>query len=376
MSLARRSIHTLPVLLLFMLLSVSCTQKAVPRQTTSEPAEPTAKRATPTTQEPRRIATESRQPTETATPTASPRVSLFPAATAESRGKICKGHICWYPAHFLLRRPIVPPGRDIIDPTYRYGSTQHGLRETHHGVEFVNSYGTPVVAAANGIVVYAGNDNRQVFADHPYFYGNLVVLRHTFPELNKPVFTLYAHLSKISVHTGDIVHKKDLIGRVGATGTATGSHLHFEVRLGKNNYASTRNPALWLKPHRDKGGHPNGAIAGRILDEFGNTIKATNIVIDKLSKNGTKVLQTYYVETYADRSVNGDDEFHENFAIAELTPGQYRVSFIARGLKRYIVTVYPEKITLITFDASKENTAGNSTPEPSLRQPVSVTSTP
>ena len=89
------------------------------------------------------------------TPTASPTATITP----EPQENTCEEEICYFSAHFLLSRPIGPQGRDYVDPSYRYGSTQNGLRETHHGVEFVNSQGTSVLAAADGTVVFAGNDN-------------------------------------------------------------------------------------------------------------------------------------------------------------------------------------------------------------------------
>ena len=61
-----------------------------------------------------------------------------------------------------------------------------------------------------------------------------------------------------------------------------------------------------------------------------------------------------YVETYADFSVNGDDEWGENFVIGDLQPGKYRVTFVARGLQTWDVEVYPGQLTLLTFDAGKQ----------------------
>jgi hypothetical protein len=89
----------------------------------------------------------------------------------------------------------------------------------HAGVDIVAAQGTPVTAAAPGRVVYAA------FAAGGW--GNLVVVLHS-----DGVRTLYAHLSKIDAHRGDTVATGTRLGLVGATGDATGPHLHFEVRLG------------------------------------------------------------------------------------------------------------------------------------------------
>jgi murein DD-endopeptidase MepM/ murein hydrolase activator NlpD len=87
----------------------------------------------------------------------------------------------------------------------------------HAGIDFPAATGTPVTAAAAGCVTFAGvNDG----------YGRLVVLRHA-----AGVTTWYAHLSRIDVRPGACVGAGARVGAVGATGRATGPHLHFEVRL-------------------------------------------------------------------------------------------------------------------------------------------------
>jgi len=88
----------------------------------------------------------------------------------------------------------------------------------HAGVDIVAASGTPVGAAAPGRVTFAG------YAAGGW--GNLVVVLH-----DSGVRTLYAHLSKVSVRRGALVATGTRVGLVGATGDATGPHLHFEVRL-------------------------------------------------------------------------------------------------------------------------------------------------
>jgi murein DD-endopeptidase MepM/ murein hydrolase activator NlpD len=87
----------------------------------------------------------------------------------------------------------------------------------HTGVDFPAPTGTPVAAASAGCVVSASFDDG---------YGLLVVLRHTLG-----VTTWYAHLSRIDVRPGACVTAGARLGAVGATGHATGPHLHFEVRV-------------------------------------------------------------------------------------------------------------------------------------------------
>ena len=88
----------------------------------------------------------------------------------------------------------------------------------HAGIDILAPRGTPVGAAAAGHVTWAGR-----LAGG---WGNLVVVAHA-----DGVRTMYAHLSSIAVRLGQRVARGDRLGAVGATGDATGPHLHFEVRL-------------------------------------------------------------------------------------------------------------------------------------------------
>jgi murein DD-endopeptidase MepM/ murein hydrolase activator NlpD len=74
------------------------------------------------------------------------------------------------------------------------------MREPHHGVEFLNKFGTPVHAAGDGAVQFAGPDEEAVYSPWRDFYGNVVVIHHA-----DEMYTLYAHLSKVDVQVGDEV---------------------------------------------------------------------------------------------------------------------------------------------------------------------------
>jgi hypothetical protein len=287
--------------------------------------------------------------TETATLTSEPTLTKTPTHIPTPP---CTPQLCSYPGHFWLERPIPLSNNDKVDVSYRYGSTQEGARPTHHGVEFVNEEGTPVLAAAEGIVIVAGNDFQETYAEYPFYYGNLVVIEHNSPEMDNPIFTLYGHLSEVKAEVGTLVQVGDEIGSVGYTGVAEWSHLHFEVRVGENLFKNTRNPELWLKPHQNEDNVANGAIAGRIIDEFGSHIYIPNVVIEHIDPEG-EIIDTIYVETYADFTVFGDDDWQENFAISDLVPGKYRVTFVVRGIQTWDVEVYPGQLTLLVFDANK-----------------------
>ena len=92
-----------------------------------------------------------------------------------------------------------------------------GKSAMHEGVDFVVPQGTPIHAAASGIVVYS--------AMHPQ-YGNLVEIDH-----GNDILTRYAHASKLIVKVGQVVKRGQLLSLVGSTGRSTGNHLHFEVRF-------------------------------------------------------------------------------------------------------------------------------------------------
>jgi len=88
----------------------------------------------------------------------------------------------------------------------------------HTGVDFTAPAGTPVVAAGYGCVESAGWNSGG--------YGNLVVVRHRLG-----MTSWYAHLAGIAVRPGTCLSAGDRVGSVGATGNATGPHLHFELRV-------------------------------------------------------------------------------------------------------------------------------------------------
>ena len=104
-----------------------------------------------------------------------------------------------------------------------------GERALHEGVDFVAPIGSPINAAAAGIVIASEH--------HPQ-YGNLVELDH-----GRGITTRYAHASKLLVKSGSFVKRGQLIALVGNSGRSTGPHLHFEVRLN----GASQNPNRFLR---------------------------------------------------------------------------------------------------------------------------------
>jgi murein DD-endopeptidase MepM/ murein hydrolase activator NlpD len=98
----------------------------------------------------------------------------------------------------------------------------------HEGIDFLADIGTPVIAAAGGIIQFAGF--------HPQ-YGYMIDIDH-----GNDLVTRYAHLSKLFVKEGDVVQRAKRIALTGNTGRSTGPHLHFEVRF----RGTAQNPARFV----------------------------------------------------------------------------------------------------------------------------------
>jgi murein DD-endopeptidase MepM/ murein hydrolase activator NlpD len=107
--------------------------------------------------------------------------------------------------------------------TSPFGNRRHpitGGRDFHTGIDIANSTGTPIYATAHGTVA---------IASYKGGWGNLVVIEHGYGFT-----TYYAHLSRIVVRPNQEVSRGQLIGYMGSTGSSTGPHLHYEVRVRGN----------------------------------------------------------------------------------------------------------------------------------------------
>jgi murein DD-endopeptidase MepM/ murein hydrolase activator NlpD len=159
------------------------------------------------------------------------------------------GEVHWYDdagrplAGGLLRTPL-----DGARISSRFGARRHpilGYTRMHSGLDFAAPTGTPVYAAADGVVESLRFERG---------FGNVVRLRHQGGML-----TLYAHLSRFApgLRAGVRVRQGQTIGRVGSTGLSTGPHLHYEVHIA----GRAVNPASASPP-------PPPALAGRAAAEF------------------------------------------------------------------------------------------------------------
>lgn len=125
-----------------------------------------------------------------------------------------------------LARVLTPDAGSVsatgtfVWPTF--GKISQPFRYYHKGTDIANSAGTAVLAADSGRIVVSGWTN--------VGYGNHIIIDH-----ENGFQTLYAHLSSISVVTGQKVSRGATIGAIGSTGRSTGPHLHFEIRMAGGN---------------------------------------------------------------------------------------------------------------------------------------------
>ena len=128
--------------------------------------------------------------------------------------------------------PFSLPADGWISGSYGYRADPFtGERDFHPGVDISTQKGRPVHATATGRVLSARRNGA---------YGNLVELDHGFE-----LMTRYGHLSEFAVAVGDTVQRGDVVGYVGATGRATGYHVHYEVWVGDRTVNPSR---LYAEP--------------------------------------------------------------------------------------------------------------------------------
>lgn len=294
---------------------------------------------------------------------------LTPFAPAQNP---CPSDSCILNGHFVLSAPL-PGTADLLpDASYRYGYTQSGKRLLHHGIDIKNPLGTPVLAAGDGVVIAAGNDKTIQYGDKEDFYGNLVIIQHDVLPTGQALFTLYGHLSKVEAEVGQWVKAGEVIGKVGMTGVAIGYHLHFEVRVGENTYENTRNPELWIEPQNDEFGRSGGALVGRITNSAGEPMRIAKIVLKAahaLPEEPPIYLNTYddpvmprriggarddsFLMPYqdGDTTLGRDDSWREDFALSNLSPGNYFLTFSSQIVYRQEIEIKSGQVTLVNIKA-------------------------
>lgn len=149
-----------------------------------------------------------------------------------------------------LRRAFLSSPMEFSRVTSGFAMRFHPILQTwraHLGVDYGAAVGTPVRTVSDGVVSYAGVQNG---------YGNVVFVQHTASQT-----TVYAHLSKLLVRPGERISQGQTIGLVGATGWATGPHLHFEFRVNGVH----QDPQKFA--HSAPGAPVNGALRAAFLEQ-------------------------------------------------------------------------------------------------------------
>lgn len=218
--------------------------------------------------------------------------------------------------HFYFSRPIAADEVNWPLADYRYGGVFFDSDIVHTGIDIPAKYGTPVIAAGVGKVIWAGYGLFYGNGSEEDPYGLAVSIEHDFGHKGQKLYTIYAHLSRIDVVVGQGVETGTQLGLVGTTGNTTGPHLHFEVRIEDDSFYKTRNPELWIAPPQGW-----GVLAGDIRSTSGNTLDHHTVNIRSLRTG-----QKWQVNTYGPVTVHKDDYYQENMVISDLPAGRYEVT--------------------------------------------------
>lgn len=242
--------------------------------------------------------------------------------------------------HFYFNRPIAPNQVNWPIPDYRYGGMMFGSNNIHTGIDIPVPRDTPILAAADGKVVWAGYGLYYGTNDPKDPYGLAITVRHNFGYKSQRLYTVYAHMDKILVNDGQEVKTGDVLGLVGTTGQTTGPHLHFEVRIERNSYFATLNPELWLAPPQGW-----GVLAGRLLNTNGSLLTLQDVTVHNKDTD-----QKWKVSSYGDQAINSDPFYDENLVLSDLPAGKYEI-IIDYLEERYIkeIEIHPGAVSYFTF---------------------------
>jgi murein DD-endopeptidase MepM/ murein hydrolase activator NlpD len=281
-------------------------------------------------------------PTDTLSPMQLFFPTIIPAKGAEYRPPLYPTPWALSPYdHFYFAAPIAAayPGDPIWD--YRYGGIFFGPDVIHTGVDLPAPRGAEVLAAGPGTVVWAGYG---LYSGSSYNlkdpYGLAVAIRHDFGYKDQPLYTVYAHMEDIEVIVGQWVNTGTVVGLVGDTGMTTGPHLHFEVRLGENDFWKTRNPELWMSPPQGY-----GVLVGRVMSTYGQRLDSYLVLLKSLDTE-----KQYSVKTYGPLTVNADAYYNENVVLGDLPAGLYELNIPYGALNRKAnIQILPGQITYFSF---------------------------
>ena len=255
--------------------------------------------------------------------------------------------------HFYFSSPLSISLDHKITTDYRYGYYYTEADVAHTGIDISGTRGEPVLAAAEGKIQFAGYGLLYGGNDKEDPYGLAVMIRHDFSYDGYTLYTVYAHLDKVTVSKGDWVEAGSQVGVVGMTGATSGPHLHFEVRIENALGNKVQNPELWLAPTI---GH--GVLAGRVETTGGAILTSKNLWLKSLDSG-----INWTIVTYSPRTKQVDDYYQENFVVGKLPAGNYEISTYY-NYKFYKTTIFisPGAVNYVKF----HGTAGFSTDLPRI----------
>ncbi|MBT3338887.1 MAG: peptidoglycan DD-metalloendopeptidase family protein [Anaerolineae bacterium] len=303
--------------------------QVVALETGANPQEDVPALPTPTSLPPLRFTI----PTPGAEPVSDWRPPLYPVPWAISPND-----------HFYFVRPIAANEINWPLASYRYGGMFFG-NVVHTGIDIPTGKGTPIIAAGAGTVVWAdwgffsGWDENK---DDPY--GQAVAISHDFGYEGQPLYTVYAHMSRIDVTRGQWVQAGEQLGLVGDTGHTTGPHLHFEARLGRNDFFDTYNPELWIAPPQGW-----GVLTGSVVDEKGSPLRHYQVSVQSYESGRMRS-----VRTYGPQVVNSDAYYQENLVLSDLPAGWYEIQIHYDGEElRQQIQIFPGQVSYFAFQGLK-----------------------
>lgn len=323
-----------PTLALTALPSVPPT--AVPTETTAPTATFTAVPTSTPTQLPTNTPPPTFTPSPTPTATAVPinRACPDPAPLKPVYGRYVVSDFVWpspdltaAEPHFWLAKPLPGGGRFLINQDFPYGYDLNGRLLLHNGVDSAEPLGEPVLAVADGTVVVAQDDMSAWYGWRCDWYGHLVVIELDRQYQGQPLYALYGHVLNITVEVGQRVQTGDQVAEVGFGGAAKAPHLHFELRVGTNEFTSTLNPMLWISP-----GTTRGVIVGRLLDPEGRPWRGVGLSLIGKSEDASSGNTWTYLDDPM-HYINPDPGYAENFVFSDVKPGDYDVYTKVQGVE-------------------------------------------
>ena len=245
--------------------------------------------------------------------------------------------------HFYFVRPIAANEINWPLASYRYGGIFFG-DVVHSGIDIPTDTGTPIIAAGSGTVIWADWGFFSGYRENKNDpYGQAVVIQHDFGYLGKPLYTLYAHMSRIDVTEGQYVHTGEQLGLVGDTGHTTGPHLHFEVRYGDTSFYTTYNPELWIAPPQGR-----GVLVGNVGNDKGEPLRHYIVQVHSYT---SKRLRS--VHTYGANVVNGDAYYRENMVLSDLPAGWYEIRITYDDDEfRQQIEIFPGQVSYFNFSGT------------------------